>query len=76
MRALFPLVRFFFSVSSVLAVIHNLYKIIKYRKSYDVVGGLMRLKVTPNGPTEFFPFSKPSPFSSMTDWHVGTTNKQ
>ena len=39
MRALFPLVRFFFSVSSVLAVIHNLYKIIKYRKSYDVVGG-------------------------------------
>ncbi len=27
---------------------------------------------TPNEPTNFFPFSKPSPFSSMTDWPFGT----
>ena len=34
------------------------------------------LKATPNMPIKIFRFSKPSPFSSITDWHNGQpTNK-
>jgi len=33
-------------------------------------GGLIEVEGYTNKPTEFFPFSKPSPFSSMTDWQL------
>jgi hypothetical protein len=39
-------------------------------KSYDAVWGL-RLKAEPKQPKICFPFSKPSPFSSMTEWLLG-----
>jgi hypothetical protein len=35
-------------------------------------GGKTEVEGTPNEPTYFFPFSKPSPFSSMTDWPFGS----
>jgi len=33
-------------------------------------GGLIEVEGYTNQPTEVFPFSKPSPFSSMTDWQL------
>jgi len=39
-------------------------------KSYDAVWGL-RLKAESKQPKICFPFSKPSPFSSMTEWLLG-----
>jgi hypothetical protein len=34
-------------------------------------GGQTEVEGTPKEPANFFPFSKPSPFSSMTDWPFG-----
>jgi hypothetical protein len=33
-------------------------------------GGLVEVEGYTSQPTKFFPFSKPSPFSSMTDWQL------
>jgi len=33
-------------------------------------GGLIEVEGYTSQPTKFFPFSKPSPFSSMTDWQL------
>jgi hypothetical protein len=48
-----------------------------YLKSYDAAWRNIEVEgYTQSANKNTFPFSKPSPFSSMTDWQIGNANKQ
>jgi len=50
---------------------YTIFLYIKYLKSRDAIRGEKEVEGSPNQSTKHFPFSKPSPFSSMTDGSLG-----